>query len=385
MDVETSTGSVNQIQQQQMLEEPLLSQSESVRAAECQEQVITTAEALQGNDDNNTNNYNDSQSSTPSTSPNSISRNIPIMFAYNSIRCGGEAVWLGSVLSAYVYLLKPKNPEMIGYLSALEGIVQFIAACGAGILGDSIHIRRDTLLKFSCMIGVIASVLIVASCLNTELFVCLVIALALNGAFDGIAITASLALFADSIKDGHRSYYFTKRTLYTTGGQFAGPVMGLISFYALGDQWTIQACAKVIGGAQLLLLPAFILLCFFRDENVDEPSSNNENADVPLAVDGEDAQDANETDENGVEDGEEGESNPLLLSNTDNNNEDEMLQPQQSIERSFNLFATITNKIMKQRIIATCTATSDILCAIGSGISLRYFTIFFVDNLQFVP
>ena len=235
MDVEASTGNTGQIHQQQLLEEPLLPQPQSARATACQEQGGATSEALQRNDDYNITNYDDMQSSPSSSSPNNISRNIPIMFAYNSIRCGGEAVWLGSVLSAYVYLLKPQNPEMIGYLSALEGIVQFIAACAAGVLGDSIHIRRDTLLKFSCMIGVIASVLIVASCLNTELFVCLVIALALNGAFDGIAITASLALFADSIKDGHRSYYFTKRTLYTTGGQFAGPVMGLISFYALGD------------------------------------------------------------------------------------------------------------------------------------------------------
>ena len=217
---------------------------------------------------------------TPSSDPNQDephhkSRNVPLTLWYQALRCGGEAIWLGSVLAAYVYLLKPNNPEMIGYLSALEGIVQFVAACLAGVLGDLY--RRDTLLKAASCIGVTASCLIVASCVNPKLFVCLAVALGMNGAFDGIGLTASLAIFTDSIAIGERSYYFTQRNLCTTGGQFVGPIFGLFFFYLLGDEWTVAACAKVIGGAQVLLLPAFFLLCLFRDQDaVNADASSDE-------------------------------------------------------------------------------------------------------------
>lgn len=165
------------------------------------------------------------------TPPRRRHRNIPVMLAFQFIRCGAESIWLGSVLSAYVYLIKPHKPELIGYLSAVEGIVQFFAACAAGVLADKY--RRDILCQVASIFGLAASLLIVGSTMM-HIFWFLVVALALNGAFDGINLTAGLAVFADSIQEGKRSHFFTQRTLSMTIGQIMGPLCGLVMFCAMG-------------------------------------------------------------------------------------------------------------------------------------------------------
>lgn len=192
-----------------------------------------------------------------------LSRNIYLTLWFQGIRCAGEAVWNNSILTAYIFLLRPNNPATIGYLSAIEGISQFVAAGISGVIGDLY--RRDHLLRISSFVGIAASLLTFLSSYHqasTPIWWWSLVAIApmLWGIFDGMNLTASLALFADSIPDGQRSYYFTLRTVSTTGGQVLGPVGALIMFALLGDEWTIADCSKVICLAQFILIPAFGLL-----------------------------------------------------------------------------------------------------------------------------
>jgi len=118
---------------------------------------------------------------------------------------------------------------------------------------------------------------------NTRLLVffgCLAIAVALNGIFDGIGRTISTAVFADSIilctdNRGHHQrvpshYYVTQKLVWATVGYILGPVVGLVSFWCLGDEWTISTCAMVMCGAQVVLIPAFLILCRFQDVREDD-------------------------------------------------------------------------------------------------------------------
>eukprot|EP00977_Amphora_coffeiformis_P027974 scaffold34676_cov176-Amphora_coffeaeformis.AAC.3 len=290
-----------------------------------------------------------------------VSRNIPIMLWYQFLRCGPEAIWLTSVLSAYVYLLRPDNPELVGLLSAVEGITQFVAACLAGILADLY--RRDVLLKVSSILGFMASVLIILAT-TKHIFWFLPVALALNGAFDGFGLTASFALFADSIQNGKRSHYFTQRDIATTVGQFFGPMFGLIMFLLLGDHWSIQSCGQVIIAAQLLLVPAFVLMWFFRDV---ERTSLSEGANEDLQV----ANSGNDDDEE--------EENSAFLPFLANNNE-EGDHTQQTEPRKI-----VCGCTSDARMIAVCSAGSDVICSLANGISFRYFAVFFLKDLHFGP
>ena len=70
-----------------------------------------------------------------------------------------------------------------------------------------------------------------------------------------------MALFADSIPDGQRSHYFTKRSILIKMGQLVGPAVAFVMFLLLGDKWTIDECAVVMSVGQILCLPAIVLLC----------------------------------------------------------------------------------------------------------------------------
>ena len=83
--------------------------------------TVDDVEAESSSDIPNANNTSDNTDNNTSTTTH-INRNIPVTLWYQFLRCFGEGIWLTSVLSAYVYLLKPSNPELVGYLSALEGI-----------------------------------------------------------------------------------------------------------------------------------------------------------------------------------------------------------------------------------------------------------------------
>lgn len=315
--------------------------------------------------DSTTNNNNGGNNDSPPNisdpvPPSLVSRNIPIMLWYQFLRSGPESIWLSSVLSAYVFLLRPNNPELVGYLSAIEGITQFAFACAAGVLADMY--RRDVLLKISSVIGAAAGASIVWAAAR-ESIVPLGVGLGLNGAFDGIALTATLALFADSIADGERSYYFTQRTLRTSLGQFVGPVFGLVLFLIQGDQWSVRSCARVMIIAQFLLVPAFAFLWFFRDVEKEEegaPTILNDSAESQ----GEDA-------------------SYLLLSTDGPEGTAQDCSSQQS--ETTHHCNTPFGCLSKDRSIVACCAGSDVICSVANGISLRYFTIFFLKDLHWGP
>lgn len=169
------------------------------------------------------------------------------------------------------------------YYMAFEGVAQFLAAATTGAVVDMY--RRDQLLQVSFFIGIAANVVTFLSSYhqaNSQLWWWLLVAVApvLWGIFDGIGLTTSLALFADSIPDGQRSHYFTLQTVATTGGgQILGPIGALIIFAVLGDKWTVADCSKVICVAQFLLIPAYALLWCFSDDDKLEMVENVEDRD----------------------------------------------------------------------------------------------------------
>ena len=338
-----------------------------------------------------------------SESPPRLSRNIPLALAYQFMRCAPEGVWLNTVMPAYVYLLRPHRPDLVGYMSALEGVTQFVAACLAGVVAD--WYRRDVLQRMASLVGLVASSLIVWSS-ATRRIVPLAVGLSLNGAFDGIQLTSGMALFADSIVDGQRSYYFTLRTLATTLGYVMGPLFGLVMFVLQGDQWTVQSCAHVMIAAQLLLLPAFGLLWFLRDVPKKEPetttTTNNATASASTASEAT----TTRSDEENIPVQPDDSATLSLLASSDVQDKNAQPQGQENCRTTTTQpvsdIAQETNgeyadetggisncggclELSRPRWIALCCASSDIVCSVANGISTNYFAIFFVKDLLWGP
>jgi hypothetical protein len=107
----------------------------------------------------------------------------------------------------------------------------------------------------------------------------LVIALSwLNGAFDNIGLTASLALFADSIADGEPSRYFTQRTLCTTYGQVMGSLVEcafLCTTWKPMDRQGVCPCHAHCSKHHVSFV--WFVLWFFRD--VEQATSRDDHDD----------------------------------------------------------------------------------------------------------
>jgi len=304
----------------------------------------------------------DSVSTNP---PTQKSRNINLILAYTFIAFSARSLWNQSVLSAFVYLIKNDDPKFVGILTGIMGTTQLLSSFPAGILADKF--RRDTMLKIASVIGAIAAICTFAAAQSLN-FVFLGLALAIWGLFWGICNTSILAMFADSIEDGERTHYFTQRTILQYLGNASGPKVALIMFLNLGDKWTVQACSTVVGTGQLLSIPAILLLCFLKDEDV---VNNDYGSDETICSNDELDEEANDQRSTLLEE-------PLLVNGSDveDHNEDS------TSTSSSGIFLYI---IPERRAVPILITLADVTSGLAAGMSIRYFPIFFLENLKMSP
>lgn len=178
----------------------------------------------------------------------------------------------------------------------------------------------------------------------------------------------------------------------------AGPVVALIMFAVLGDQWTVRDCAIVMAVGQVICFPAVVLLCFFRDVPEDE-----ENEDISIACDEEERADISANTQNGYEapllngqldsEVEVANSQEIATGGNDKADEEEALI---EIDSEIDDSAAASNDEYinvvcngccrpRHRVIAVFIAVADVIAGLGAGMSIRYFPIFFVDNLKLGP
>jgi MFS family permease len=314
------------------------------------------------------------------------SRNVRYTLIYTALAFAGRSVWSGNVLATYVYLLRNNNPEAVGLITAVMGISQLLASFPSGYAADS-H-RRDSLLKIASLVGVLAigSTLIA---LWYEDFHYLLVALAVWGVCFGIGNTALAALFADSIRTGERSYYFTLRSMILTLGNTAGPLVAMILFLFLGNEWSTRDCVIVMMVGQAICFPAVLLLCLFSDDfAVDSSSSSSPPADEPGTY----VEQTSLVDECPAcpdtkrqlicpEQEEMPSSTTTMRLEAQESDVDTAIDGANSNSDHEILYGLLP----KHRAIPILIASADILAGLGSGMSIRFFPIFFINNLKLSP
>jgi MFS family permease len=371
--------------------------------------------------------------------PAEKSKNINCVLVYVFLIYCSRSLWNQSVIAAYVYLLKSDDPKFVGILTCIMGIAQLLSGFPAGVLADKY--RRDTLLKVSSAFGVIAATLTLIAT-QIDHFILLGVALSCWGLFWGVSSTSLSALFADSISDGERSKYFTKRSICTTIGNSTGPLVGLIVFSYIGNEWSIEECKFVLAGGQFLSIPALIMLCTLNDdyaiadqgdhghheqqnehENHNGSSAElnkeefqiNQETNRTYQSDSSDSFSSPNKNNGNVEDDDNVNVNdndlemPLLslvsksrssspISLHDNFNDNPSLEENQignpdtatTTTDTTNTHSTTSksccfNHISESRIVPALITMADVLSGLAAGMSIRYFPIFFLENLQLSP
>eukprot|EP00563_Minutocellus_polymorphus_P019910 CAMPEP_0197716222 /NCGR_PEP_ID=MMETSP1434-20131217/1183_1 /TAXON_ID=265543 /ORGANISM="Minutocellus polymorphus, Strain CCMP3303" /LENGTH=362 /DNA_ID=CAMNT_0043300545 /DNA_START=15 /DNA_END=1100 /DNA_ORIENTATION=- len=292
----------------------------------------------------------------PSLQERRRNTNIKFILLYTVFMFAGRSMWSQTVLSAYVYLLRDDNAEAVGLLTAIMGISQLLLSFPTGYLADKF--RRDTLLKSASIFGFVAiSTTLVA--VHRRSYSLLALALAFWGALWGVVYTTISALFADSVPDGKRSLWFTRRVVLIKLGNMVGPVVVLVMFYMLGDKWSVNDCSVVMMFGQAVCVIPLLLLCWMKDVESHEGDDS-----LLQSNDPEQAQD-------------------LLPRSDEESTEADASQNEVDEETPSAPLACFC--LSKERFIPRMVACADILSGIAAGMSIRYFPIFFLSNLQLSP
>lgn len=266
-----------------------------------------------------------------------LEANIKKILALTWFSFTGRSIWSQCVLSIFVYLLRGDKPESVGYVTAIMGLSQVLASWPAGCLARKW--QRSTILKMSSVFG-LGAVGLTAYATWKLNFYYLLIALSLWGALWGVTDTALPSLFLDSIPDGEEKRYFRRGSRIIRSANFLGPLIALIIYQFLGNQWTIPNCSIVMGAGLVFCTPIIFILCCLRDYSV---------VDIEFEPPEE-----------------------ILIQSPVHFGSDD-----QSREGTY--------CCQKKTIVPILITIADIISGIASGMSIRYFPVFFVKQLGLSP
>ncbi|CAJ1398560.1 unnamed protein product [Effrenium voratum] len=157
------------------------------------------------------------------------------------------------------------------------------------------------------------------------------------GLFMELASSASEALFADSIPAGERAGLYVTKSVITTVGSACGPGSSAIGLAILGDEWELYEIKTMMVVGFLFMIPACFPLFVFKDPKQEPHASPCPDADT-----------ANEA----------------------------TAVPVRSELRLGCLGA---------RHVPVLLALADFITCIGAGMTVKFFNLFFIQDLHFSP
>ena len=181
----------------------------------------------------------------------------------------------------------------------------------------------------------------VCSSFVSERWVLCIVAWCVWGFCGGIFNGPMQALFAESIPEGDRSYWYSVLMMSFMLPSIIGPLLSICLFQVYGDNWTLSELRPIFAlGVCIEVIPA-ILGCFLRDD-LALPESRAE------------GQNAAETTEEVV------------------------------TEESKREYVLLGRRITKESI-PYLLFVGDVLTAVGSGMTVKFFPLFFKNEIGLSP
>ena len=210
-----------------------------------------------------------------------LNPNVRLTLAYSFVLSTASSLLSQTPLASFILLLTQdargvpsdggkQDNLAVGIATGIQGIVNLLCAVPAGVLADRFG-RQVMLRAASCML--VVSCVFLTVCLtvvqhffsDAVLFYCLLGSSALFGVFMGLHSAPLEALFGDSVASGSRSRLYVWRSSLRTAGNAVGPLVSIGVFLGLGDTWSMGELRVVLlAGVGLAVLPA-LTLWLFRD------------------------------------------------------------------------------------------------------------------------
>jgi len=209
----------------------------------------------------------------------SMNHNVKVFFCVSFFQSLGRGIWMGNVLSSYIFLIAGESNELLGLTSAITGLAMTCTVLPAGVLADKIS--RTMMLRTASVFGFFG----VMSAIFAQDLYGIFVALLFWGLFQGINRPALESIFADSVESGNRSKIYSWSHLVRNFAMAAGPFVNVFLFLIIGDVWEIEILKIVMIIGLLISLISLGFLFLFDDkkslgaesETLDIHGNNNNN------------------------------------------------------------------------------------------------------------
>jgi MFS family permease len=255
----------------------------------------------------------------------SLNYNVKLVFAFSFLQSVGRGIWMGNILSSYIFLIANESNELLGLTSAITGVAMTITVLPAGYFSD--RFPRDLILKSASAVGFIG---LVFALFATDI-VMIFIALLFWGLFQGMNRPSLEALFADSVESGNRSKIYAWNHLTRQFAMASGPFVNVILFIFLGDVWEIAILKIVMIFGLLISMSSLAFMLKFDDKKSLGKASEHLN----------------------------------LVSTSDNINNNDISQ--------------------SSLLIIIILLISNLIIGFGAGMTIKFFPIFFMKQYSLTP
>ncbi len=270
-----------------------------------------------------------------------------------------DNLWSGTVFAAYLKAIYGEENAAVGYVEGANGMAGLVTALPIGYLAD--RYPRSLICKYggvaliltaiahSCALFYIGDEAPSTESKKNEALVIYLVIMFLWGSAGGVVNGPVQALYADSTPPGERTMYYTYLFASYTLASCIGPLISICLFLGWGNDWSLDELKDVIlVGMGLEVFAACCMFPFDDKKALKEPGEE-------ISGEGECANaDCKSVEESPASD------------ERKNTEGDEALEKRRS----------------RIPYILFC---SDMLVSLGSGMTVKFFPLFFKDDCELSP
>jgi MFS family permease len=324
-----------------------------------------------------------------SSPPFRMNHNVFLTLILDVLYGISDGLWGGTVFCAYLLRVGNNRNGPVGKVEAVNGLAVLFSALPVGYLADKYGRSRvvaaggGLILITATLHFLVMSWVGVDDLSDTkreESLILLGIIMAMWGVAGGVVSGPCQALFADSTPAGSRSKYYMWLFACYMLASCLGPLMSIVLFQTLGDDWDLYHLRTVVyAGLGLEFVNAVIMMFFDDTKALDESETADDN-----------------DDDSKSEDNAASEEEYRLLS--DDTHAHSRTIDEYAGEETAALEATGTSVLpalamsnadptleARRKFIPHILFASSLVFSIGSGMTIKFFPLFFKNEVGMSP
>jgi MFS family permease len=323
--------------------------------------------------------FRTSQEQTSSTTSYRLNHNVALNLLLCVLYGISDSLWGGTVFAGYLKRLGRGRNTPVGNVEAANGLAGLLSALPVGCLADRVGRARIVRAGGVLLLATAAAHASLLTWIGGDddaaarrrrgALVGLTVVMVLWGVAGGIVNGPAQALYADSTPAGERSKYYTYLFAAYVLSSCVGPLISILLFQTVGDDWNLYDLRAVLYvGLALEGVNAFVMMFFDDRKALDEGGGGGNNENHGMRSPGATSEDAAQHDD-------EERANTALTPAMQSSNTVRDDRPPQ-------VNGTLARR---RRLIPYITFLQGLIFAIGSGMTVKFFPLFFKDDVGLSP